>query len=158
MELRERSQNTVWGLDPASLISDDNFDNIDSIEIDETELLPNLLTASLPSFLPAEADFLSDEVYIELNRRYEARLQAAREAIRAAARVQAPRPVTAQAALPSASVAKPAPRKARGQIYIDEFKGDQFPVLPVTGMPPINYELITDEENLKRAVEILKDE
>ncbi len=156
MELKERSQHTVWSLDPASLTSDGSFDNdndnIESIEIDETELLPNLLPVPLPSFLPAEADFLSDEVYIELNRRYEARLQAVREATRAAAR-----PVPAQVAAP-APAAKPAPRKARGQIYLDEFKGDQFPALPATGMPPINYELITDEENLKRAVEILKDE
>ncbi|MBN9392099.1 MAG: hypothetical protein J0I20_28940 [Chloroflexi bacterium] len=157
MELKERSQKVTWGLEPASLTSDDNIDNIDSIEIDETELLP----ASPPTFSPGDAEFLADEVYIELNRLHQTRLQAARAAARppvapkAAPPVQASRPAPPP---PPAPVAKAAPRRSRGLVQVEEFKGDQFPILPITGMPPIHYELITDEEHLKQAVEALKDE
>lgn len=161
MTLKERSLNTRWGLDPATPTSDDAFDNIDAIEIDETEILANLPPDSLPITTPDQTEFLADEVYIELNRRHEASLQAAREAQRAARPVttptQTPRPAPAQST-PPPPAAKPAPRRPRGQIQVEEFKGDQFPILPASGMPPINYELITDEEHLNQAVEILKNE
>lgn len=159
MELKERSRlNPVWGLDPASLEPGNVFDTIDSIEFDEAELFSTVLRPVMSSTLFGQAEFLPDEVYLELHQRREAQLQAHLEIIKAATRRAQPK-IPAPAPRPDASpkpVAKP--RSQNKLILTDSFKGGQFPVIQITSIPPIHYEMIRDVAALEKAVEALKDE
>lgn len=161
MTLKERSVKFGTGKDPADWPDSDG--SISPIEISDDDLAS---IAPLPSFqatLLAPAEFLADEVYLEIQRAFEAKQQALREAQAQARRAQmaaAPKPVqAAPAAAPAPKPASPLKSRTRNtQIQSDEFKGDKYPILPQTGMPPINYELITDEAHLEKAIEALKDE
>lgn len=163
MELKERRRlKTVWGLDPTAWQAPgnafDNFENIESIEIDETELLPApLLTALSPAML-GPANFLPDEVYIDLNQHYQAQLQASLEALKTEARRSRPQQPAASPA--PANPPKPA-NKTRPQnklILTDSFKGTQFPTIQISGIPEIHYEMIRDAAGVDKAVEALKAE
>ena len=122
MELKERSSlKTVWGMDPAKLELEDALDNIESIEFDEAEFLPDSLRTTLSPVMLSEADFLSNEVYIELHQRHQARLEATLEALKAQARrsqpAVAPRPMPASpppAAKQQAHKCRPSSNEGRG--------------------------------------------
>ncbi len=162
MELKERSNlKTVWGMDPAKLELEDALDNIESIEFDEAELLPDSLRTTLSPVMLSEADFLPNEVYIELNQRHQARLEATLEALKAQARrsqpAVAPRPMPASPP-PAAKQQAHKSRPLNALILSDSFKGEQFPVIQASGMPPIHYEVIRDVAGLEKAVEALKNE
>jgi hypothetical protein len=165
MELKERSNlKTVWGLDPALLEPENGFDAIQPIEFNEAELPPISLPTALPKTVFAEAVFLPDNDYIELNQRYEAQLQATLEALKAAARRSRPQPAIAPKPAPAqaapANPTKPAtrPRARNALILTDSFKGTQFPTIQISGIPEIHYEMIRDVAGLEKAVEALKDE
>ena len=128
---------------------------------------------SLPATVLSEPHFLSDEVYIELYQAFEVQRQAMRQAEQRAAqaRRQQAQQVATKAA-PPPSVSKPngngngngnsngqaAPRSRRpsGLIISENFKGDNLPILDITTIPSVKYEVVRTDAELPPAVEALR--
>jgi DNA polymerase I len=178
MELKERT--TLY---PSSWDSAWNETETEwaTLDLDEPEAA-RLNGGSALAGLLSEPDFLPDAAYIDLYRRYQAKRQAEREEALAKARAQAqvikaaaaqapkaPPPPTPKATANGANGksngkenSAPATRKpsrnrnGHGLIASENFKGDYFPVIPVTSTPPIIHEVVKDNAGLLKAVEELR--
>src|SRR5215207_9734433 len=129
MTLKERSVKSGWGKDPANWSDSDGA--IAPIEFSDDELSALAPLPSLQIPLLAPAEFLADEVYLEIQQAFEAKQQALREAQAQARRAQMPvAPKQVQAPAPAAKPAPPPapkPRTRNTQIQSDSFNGDKYP-------------------------------
>lgn len=164
MELKER---TTSYFDSWATSWEDKDTELAAIELDEPEAELKI-AGPLLAGLASGPDFLPDEAYLELYRSYQTERQAEKEAALARMRAQAqaaravPPPPPAPKAVPVSNgheaPAKPAARPARprsGIVVSEHFKGEHFPVIQSSAMPPIKYEVVRDSEGLAKAVEAL---
>lgn len=167
MELRERTTTSTtlknsW--DDEAFGWDESGEAFLPIEVADFEMGLAELAVALPL---TEPDFLPDEAYLQLYQSYQTELQTEREERARLARQQAapkvvsvPAPAVQPAPKPAngngQSSATKAPRASKGHIPSQYFKGEDFPALQMSGMPPIQYEVVRNSDELAQAIEALK--
>ncbi len=147
------------------------FDNWDRPEecFEPIELAEESSTGPALAVL-GEPNFSTDEFYLNIYREYQAERRAKRQAEQVAAEARRPtvqsqafqnRPPVAKASASNGngngSTNPNRSRKSGGNMVSETFKGDYFPVLEGTSMPPVQYEVIRDAAGLVDALEILRE-
>ncbi len=175
MTLKESIETQETGSPTA--LTDGNTETF-SIHSGDSILVENLRPENSAAACLSEAEFLPDEVYLELYRRYLLERQAERERSQAAVRATAQARIAKSEAKPVAAAPatknglegfngqsksnyQPQPAKlarpgSKGVMFSPHFMGDNFPVIQLSGLPAGHYELVRDDAGLAAAVEALK--
>lgn len=168
MELKERSTTKygVWSVVNETSRTEEELGSLDVIEILETEEAALSFSHQTTSF-----EFLSDEIYLKLYQFYRTERDHQREALTKAraetqARVRAK--AEAQRQQPSVNIpttpvgsrsngtATPKPRQSRNELVSSaNFTGLNFPPLEIDTVPPVEYELISDDFKLPEIIDKL---
>jgi len=130
----------------------------------ETEIKSLDLDFALPNMdiKPVqEIQFRSDQEYLDIFSKVSIEEEARKAALRKAQTKVAPKaaaptnkPVTYARPAPE-SKARTAMPKIDPSTIGENFGHNKYPILQITGIPPINYELVTDSMGLEKAIDVL---